>query len=174
LSICFAFMGYDQSWSKGSQVLPLLANIGRGRKNPVLNGMNIESKIASLMPVARQDMRPPQLAVPERAPLAPERAREPAPVSAPAPTGPSAQSQAEEARDNRRRMAIAEKLVGANKSLIIEKDTNRVGFVYKTIDKSTGEVVRVWPQREVATALLALSDPDARAAMFGMMVDAKA
>jgi uncharacterized FlaG/YvyC family protein len=82
--------------------------------------------------------------------------------------------QAADAGESRRRLALAEKLVGANKSLIIEKDSHRVGFIYKTVDKSTGEVVRVWPQREVASALLALSDPDARSAMAGMMVDAKA
>jgi uncharacterized FlaG/YvyC family protein len=91
-----------------------------------------------------------------------------------APPPAAAAQQRDEARDNARRLALAEKMVGANKSLIIEKDSHRVGFVYKTVDKATGEVVRVWPQREVASALLALADPDARAAMSGMMIDAKA
>jgi uncharacterized FlaG/YvyC family protein len=133
--------------------------------------MNIESQSATLMPVAHQATRQPQAAKPEAAPV---EVAAPAPVVAPAPTPAPAQRQADEAAANRRRIAIAEKLLGANKSLVIEKDSHRVGFVYKTIDKSTGEVVRVWPQREVASALLALSDPDARAAMSGMMIDAKA
>jgi hypothetical protein len=124
--------------------------------------MNIESPSATLMPVAPQAARAPQ---PAPSPT-PARALVEAPAPAPAPK--------EEARDHARRLALAEKMVGANKSLIIEKDSHRVGFIYKTVDKSTGEVVRVWPQREVATALLALADPDARAAMSGMMIDAKA
>lgn len=76
-----------------------------------------------------------------------------------------------EAQANQRRIALAEKMIGANKSLIIEKDADRVGFVYKTIDKATGEVVRVWPQREVASALKALSDKDANSIMAGMLLD---
>jgi uncharacterized FlaG/YvyC family protein len=122
--------------------------------------MNIESQSATLMPVAPQAVR------------APEPTPAPAQVVTPAPA--PARPQRDEARENARRIALAEKMVGANKSLIIEKDSHRVGFVYKTVDKQTGEVVRVWPQREVASALLALADPDARAVMSGMMIDAKA
>jgi hypothetical protein len=127
--------------------------------------MHIESQSATLMPTAYQATRAPQAAASTQTPV---------PVSAPVPAPEPVQKQASDAQDNRRRLAIAEKLLGANKSLIIEKDSHRVGFVYKTVDKVTGEVVRVWPQREVASALLALADPDARAAMSGMMVDAKA
>jgi uncharacterized FlaG/YvyC family protein len=127
--------------------------------------MNIESQSATLMQVAHQATRAPRA----------DASTQPAVrVPAPVPGPETAQKQSSDASDNRRRLAIAEKLVGANKSLIIEKDSHRVGFVYKTVDKNTGEVVRVWPQREVASALLALADPDARAAMAGMMVDAKA
>lgn len=71
---------------------------------------------------------------------------------------------------SQQRAAIAEKLVGANKSLVIEKDPEARGFIYKTVDRKTGEVVRVWPREEVASRLAALSDVDAR----GMMLDAKA
>jgi hypothetical protein len=127
--------------------------------------MNIESQSATLMPTAHQATRAPQAAASTQSPV---------PVSAPVPAPEPVQKQTSDAQDNRRRLAIAEKLVGANKSLIIEKDSHRVGFIYKTVDKATGEVVRVWPQREVASALLALADPDARAAMSGMMIDAKA
>ena len=127
--------------------------------------MNIESQNATLMPVVPQAVRPS-----EPAPVAPSAVLAQA-VTPPPATNATAR---DEARDSARRLALAEKMVGANKSLIIEKDSQRVGFIYKTVDKSTGEVVRVWPQREVATALLALADPDARAAMSGMMIDAKA
>jgi uncharacterized FlaG/YvyC family protein len=75
-------------------------------------------------------------------------------------------------QENRKQIAALEKMIGMNTSLIVEKDTQRVGYVYKTVDKSTGEVVRIWPQREVASALMALADGDARSMMQGMMVDA--
>jgi uncharacterized FlaG/YvyC family protein len=77
----------------------------------------------------------------------------------------------DQAWQNRKRMELVEKLVGANKSLVIEKDPTRsAGFIYKTVDRTTGEVVRVWPQSEVATRLSALADVDAR----GMMLNARA
>jgi uncharacterized FlaG/YvyC family protein len=127
--------------------------------------MNIESQNASLMPAALQATR----ATPNSAaaPTAPEKL-------APEPAKAVALSHEKEIQATRQRIAIAEKLIGANKSLIIEKDKQRVGFVYKTVDRVTGEVVRVWPQREVASALMALADGDARAVMAGMMIDAKA
>jgi uncharacterized FlaG/YvyC family protein len=130
--------------------------------------MNIESQNVSLMQAVHQAARAPQVSAPAQS--EPAQAAAPEAVPAVAPT----QAPAKDAQENRRRMAIAEKMIGANKSLIIEKDTHRVGFVYKTVDKQTGEVVRVWPQREVASALLALADSDARAIMAGMLVDAKA
>jgi hypothetical protein len=74
--------------------------------------------------------------------------------------------------ENRKRIAVVEKAMGMNKSLIVEKDAQRVGFVYKTVDRSTGEVTRVWPQKEVSSALMALADSDARTIMQGMMIDA--
>ena len=90
------------------------------------------------------------------------------------PSRGSLDNRAPEDVENQKRVAVMEKLMGMNVSLIIEKDTQRVGFVYKTVDKATGEVVRVWPQLEVATTLKALADVDARSIMQGMMVDAKA
>ena len=90
------------------------------------------------------------------------------------PSRGSLDNSAPEDVENQKRVAVMEKLMGMNVSLIIEKDTQRVGFVYKTVDKATGEVVRVWPQLEVATTLKALADVDARSIMQGMMVDAKA
>lgn len=130
--------------------------------------MYIESQNVSLMQAAHQAARTPQTTVPPTTGVAQPTA--PAPKAAPEPEI----EQVRAASESRRRLAIAEKILGTNKSLIIEKDSQRVGFVYKTIDKATGEVVRVWPQREVASALQALADPDARATISGMMVDAKA
>lgn len=75
-----------------------------------------------------------------------------------------------EAYESRKRLELAERLVGANKSLVIEKDPGGEGFVYKSIDKKTGEVVRIWPREEVASKLSALADVDAR----GMMLNARA
>jgi hypothetical protein len=123
--------------------------------------MNIESSNAALMPVAYQ------------APVSPKATKQaaaPAPVRQDEPLNQSALLELE----NRKRIAVVEKAMGMNKSLIVEKDKQRVGFVYKTIDTSTGEVTRVWPQKEVSSALLALADSDARTIMSGMMVDALA
>jgi uncharacterized FlaG/YvyC family protein len=72
----------------------------------------------------------------------------------------------------RQRIALAERALGVGKSLVIEKDSQRQGYIYKTIDRATGEVVRLWPREEVASALQSLNDTDARAVMAGMMVDA--
>ncbi len=125
--------------------------------------MNIESSKAALMPVAhhapsaKNTHVQTQVGSPARA--APEQK---------APINNSALQDLE----NRKRVAIVEKLMGMNKSLIVEKDTQRVGYIYKTVDKSTGEVTRVWPQQEVATALAALADSDARSIISGMMIDA--
>lgn len=80
--------------------------------------------------------------------------------------------QAEDAAwQSRKRVELAEKLVGANKSLVIEKDpASAVGFIYKTVDKTTGEVVRVWPQVAFQSEITALADVDAR----GIMLNARA
>jgi uncharacterized FlaG/YvyC family protein len=127
--------------------------------------MNIESQNAFLMPSTHQATRAkPASSLAEKAPE----------VMAAEPTEALVALHAKEVQATRQRIAIAEKMIGANKSLIIEKDKQRVGFVYKTVDRTTGEVVRVWPQREVASALMALADGDARAVMAGMMIDASA
>jgi uncharacterized FlaG/YvyC family protein len=118
--------------------------------------MNIESQNAALMPLAHQATPQPTAAAGPRA-----EARPPEP----------ADQSAVVKMENQKRIAIIEKIVGMNKSLIIEKDAHRVGFIYKTVDTKTGEVVRVWPQKEVASALMALADSDARAMMAGMMID---
>lgn len=77
----------------------------------------------------------------------------------------------DQAMQSRKRMELAEKLVGANKSLVIEKDPTRsAGFIYKTVDRTTGEVVRVWPQAEFQSKLSAMADVDAR----GIMLNARA
>jgi uncharacterized FlaG/YvyC family protein len=123
--------------------------------------MNIESPKANLMPVVHQAPTPSK---PAPAPVS-ESNR---PAKPPEPINQSALVQLE----NQKRIAVVEKLMGMNKSVIVEKDSQRVGFIYKTVDTSTGEVVRVWPQKEVATALMALADSDARTIMQGMMVDA--
>jgi uncharacterized FlaG/YvyC family protein len=135
---------------------------------PIVNEMNIEKQNASLMPALHQRRPVPDMRV-VSTPQVTGLVGDPVPDSA----GSQARA-AEEAKVNQRRIALAEKMIGANKSLVIEKDANRVGFVYKTIDRTTGEVVRVWPQREVATALQSLSDNDAQMLMSGMIVDAKA
>jgi uncharacterized FlaG/YvyC family protein len=123
--------------------------------------MNIESPKAILMPVVHQApiaTQPTQAPVRQAAP----RVREPEPINQSALTD----------LESQKRIAVVERLMGMNKSLIVEKDAQRVGYVYKTIDTSTGEVVRVWPQKEVASALIALADSDARTIMQGMMIDA--
>ena len=75
---------------------------------------------------------------------------------------------------SQQRIALAEKIIGVNKSLVIERDSKSHGFVYKTIDRSTGEVTRIWPREEVLASLMSVQDADVRAAMRGMMIDAKA
>jgi hypothetical protein len=129
--------------------------------------MNIESSKAALMPVAYQAPAKPKAASPAPTPT---EARAPAPLHKDEPINQSALLELE----NRKRIAVVERAMGMNKSLIVEKDKQRVGFVYKTVDKSTGEVTRVWPQKEVSSALMALADSDARSIMQGMMVDALA
>jgi hypothetical protein len=121
-------------------------------------GMNIESTKAALMPVVHQ------------APTI-QTERPKAPATALSHTPEPINHNAQVALENRKRVAVVERLMGMNKSLIVEKDAQRVGFVYKTIDKNTGEITRVWPQKEVASTLMALADKDAQAIMQGMMID---
>ncbi|MCU0881423.1 MAG: hypothetical protein MUF14_02015 [Hyphomonadaceae bacterium] len=94
----------------------------------------------------------------------------PAPEPAPVAASQTTTTQAEDAAVARKRIELAERLVGANKSLVIEKDPVRSGFIYKTVDRQTGQVTRVWPQEEAASALRALADVDARGAMINTRV----
>ena len=126
--------------------------------------MNIESSKAALMPVVHQALSLPTIGA--RSPNTLTTAR--APVHKDEPINQSALLEVE----NRKRIALVERAMGMNKALIVEKDTQRVGFIYKTVDKSTGEVTRVWPQKVVSSALMALADSDARSLMQGLMVDA--
>jgi uncharacterized FlaG/YvyC family protein len=84
----------------------------------------------------------------------------------------TAATQQEDGIAIKKRVEIAERLIGANKSLVIEKDTQRQGYIYKTIDRETGEVIRVWPRQDVASALKAVSESNKSAIIEGMMVDA--
>lgn len=93
-----------------------------------------------------------------------------APAPAPAQSVPVEPKVEEKEAVARKRIELAERLVGANKSLVIEKDPVRSGFIYKTVDRQTGEVTRVWPQEEAASALRALADVDARGAMINTRV----
>jgi hypothetical protein len=131
----------------------------------IFKWMNIDSTNAALMPVAYQASVTPK---------ATSSVQAPAPKAAPAHKDEPLNQSALLEIENRKRVAMVEKAIGMDKSLIVEKDKQRVGFVYKTVDKTTGEVIRIWPQTEVSTALMSLADSDARAIMQGMMVDALA
>lgn len=72
--------------------------------------------------------------------------------------------------DGERKKALESKLVSSDSALVIEKDPNGAGFIYKSIDRKTGEIVRLWPRQEIASALQALQDIDAR----GLMLDESA
>lgn len=147
--------------------------------------MDLEANQAPLAPPVSKTA--PKVSAPPAAPLA-EPVAQAAPAAATAPAAApveavpakEAESQVAEALQrtaddqawqNRKRIELAEKLVGANKSLVIEKDPTRsAGFIYKTVDKTTGEVVRVWPQAEFQSKLSAMADVDAR----GIMLNARA
>jgi hypothetical protein len=90
---------------------------------------------------------------------APIKETPPAAVSSEAPA-------ADDVAVARKRIELPERPVGANKSLVMEKDPVRSGFIYKTVDRQTGQVTRVWPQEEAASALRALADVEARGAMI--------
>jgi hypothetical protein len=72
------------------------------------------------------------------------------------------------------RLAMVEKIIGMNTSLVIEKSKENQGFIYKSVDRVTGEVTRIWPLEDLANELTTLTDDEDRAAMRGIMVDAKA
>ena len=141
--------------------------------------MDLEAKQAPLAPPVSKTA--PKVSAPPAAPLA-EPVATAAPAAAPVEAAPAIETEPQvaealqraaedQAWQNRKRIELAEKLVGANKSLVIEKDPTRsAGFIYKTVDKTTGEVVRVWPQTEFQSKLSAMSDVDAR----GIMLNARA
>ncbi|MCA3693275.1 hypothetical protein [Aquidulcibacter sp.] len=72
------------------------------------------------------------------------------------------------------RIAMVEKIMGTNKSLVIEKNKDSQGFIYKSVDRVTGEVTRIWPIEDLASTLTTLAADEERAAMRGVMIDAKA
>jgi hypothetical protein len=76
--------------------------------------------------------------------------------------------------DSQQRVAMVEKIMGTNKSLVIEKSKESQGFIYKSVDRVTGEVTRIWPIEDLANTLTSLADEDERANMRGVMIDAKA
>jgi hypothetical protein len=80
----------------------------------------------------------------------------------------------QDALEAQQRVAMVEKIMGTNKSLVIEKSIEFEGFIYKSVDRVTGEVTRIWPIEDLASTLTSLADEDERAAMVGMMIDAKA
>lgn len=81
---------------------------------------------------------------------------------------------AQDDQEAQQRVAMVEKIMGTNKSLVIEKNKDAQGFIYKSVDRVTGEVTRIWPIEDLASTLTALADEDERAAMRGVMIDAKA
>jgi hypothetical protein len=81
---------------------------------------------------------------------------------------------AQEALGAQQRVAMVEKIMGTNKSLVIEKNKESEGFIYKSVDRVTGEVTRIWPIDDLANTLTSLANEDERAAMRGVMIDAKA
>lgn len=80
----------------------------------------------------------------------------------------------QDALEAQQRVAMVEKIMGTNKSLVIEKSKETQGFIYKSVDRVTGEVTRIWPIEDLASTLTSLADEDERANMRGMMIDAKA
>ena len=65
---------------------------------------------------------------------------------------------------------LARKLIGNDSALVIEKDPEGSGYIYKSINRITGEITKVWPKEEIVSQLSALNDGDAR----GLMIDASA
>lgn len=50
-------------------------------------------------------------------------------------------------------VAKQHQLLGNNERLAIEKDQETGKFVYKTIDRETGEVIRQWPREKMLEAI---------------------
>jgi uncharacterized FlaG/YvyC family protein len=138
---------------------------------PKVSAAPAEPLAAPVAPLDPTAAAPAAVGPAPAAPVAPA-APAPSPTSTQPAVAEALQRKAEDqAAQSRKRMELAEKLVGANKSLVIEKDPSKAaGFIYKTVDKTTGEVVRVWPQVEFQSQLAALSDVDAR----GIMINARA
>lgn len=65
---------------------------------------------------------------------------------------------------------LSDKMVGKNESLVIEKDPNSAGFIYKTVNKSTGEVVRIWPEATFLDNASSISDVDTRGIVMDSLV----
>lgn len=62
--------------------------------------------------------------------------------------------------------ALAERIITDAHALIIEKDPHGSGFIYKSIDRKTGEIVRIWPREVVENMLASALDADARGAVI--------
>ncbi len=88
-------------------------------------------------------------------------------------TSPSVADEAD-SKSAEARVAMVERIMGTNKSLLIERDKESPGFIYKSIDRKTGEVTRIWPLEAMAETLTSLTDAQTRPSMRGLMVDAKA
>jgi len=56
-------------------------------------------------------------------------------------------------------------ILGANARLIIEKDQDTGDYIYKTIDRDSGEVIKQWPREKL---LKAISDDQTTA---GLLID---
>lgn len=65
---------------------------------------------------------------------------------------------------------LSDKMVGKNESLVIEKDPNSTGFIYKTVNKSTGEVIRIWPEATFLDNAASISDVDTRGIVMDSLV----
>jgi uncharacterized FlaG/YvyC family protein len=139
------------------------SKLGEVRTNLIFKWMNIESQNVSLMPAVQRVTATP-------APVAAETVS--AEVTSRERVSQMVETNAAQTNATRQRIELAERALGVGKSLVIEKDSQRQGYIYKTIDRATGEVVRLWPREEIATALQSLNDTDSRAVMAGMMVDA--
>lgn len=57
--------------------------------------------------------------------------------------------------------ALYDQLVGLDQALVIEKNPNNVGFIYKTVDKETGKVLSVWPRDAFINSVTGLKDSGA-------------
>lgn len=65
---------------------------------------------------------------------------------------------------------ISDKIVKLNESLVIEKDPQSQGFIYKTVDKSTGEVLKIWPEASFLDKVSSIPDVDTRGIVMNDLV----